>query len=64
MAAADVHYQVAEVYGGDIFSHRSSKSEVQNLARNVDTPVLVQREREEEKKTKKTMFKASSKPNK
>lgn len=73
MAAADIHFQVAEVYGGDIFSHRTGKSEVQNLAKEYrHTCVGPEGERREKnkqtknktKQNKKPRFKASSKPNK
>lgn len=68
MAAADIHDHVAEVYGGDIFSHRTGKSEVQNLAEECrHTCVGPEGERGGRKKTKqnkKPMFKASPKPNK
>lgn len=51
MAAADIHDHVAEVYGGDIFSHRTGKSEVQNLAEECrHTCVGPEEEREEEEK--------------
>lgn len=66
MAAADVHYQVAEVYGRDISSHRTSKSEVQNLVGECrHTCVGPEGERGgKTKQNKNPMFKASSKPNK
>lgn len=52
MAAADIHYQVAEVYGEDFLVTEPVKVKCRIWHRNVDTPVLVQRERAEGKQNK------------
>lgn len=59
IVAADIHYQVVEVYGGNSFSPKPSEREVQNLAKERRHTCAGP-----EGEKKKSVFKARPKANK